>query len=79
MSACIETPPAGWHFIAYGDLLSHGGTGLVISVLGSGALFCRFDSHASLTHRVVEAREIAQWHFFETPEAFSAATKWSRK
>lgn len=71
MAASPMIPPAGWFIID--DWFGCESTGKVISVLGCGALFCRFGKTPHETHRLIFPEKSRDWHFFETEDAMAAA------
>jgi len=68
VTASTQAPPAGWFFIA--DHGAYRETGVVISVFGGGALFCRCRGEH---HRLIFPDKYVHWEFFETEAELSAA------
>lgn len=76
MAASTEIPPAGLFIIA--DWCGYQRTGKVISVLGGGALFCRFGYEPNETYELLVPDKNHHLRFYETEDALAAALRRER-
>lgn len=77
MVGSTQTPPAGWFIIA--DWCGYKNAGKVISVLGGGALFCRFGTSPNETYQLILPDKARDCRFFETEDALADALNGRRE